>query len=58
MKFTEYKNVTLEPELGLDIDQVADEAMKNMAARGWQVVCVCPHPRQGKLLVTFGKPAE
>lgn len=56
MRFQDYKNVVIEPELGIEIDQVADELMGAMAAKGWQVVCVCPHTRPGKLLVTFGKP--
>jgi hypothetical protein len=27
-----------------------------MVGKGWQVVCVCPYTRPGKLMVTFGKP--
>jgi hypothetical protein len=57
MAFTEYKNVSIEPELGVDIEQVADELMNKMAGQGWQVVSVCPHPRPGKLIVTFGRQA-
>ncbi|HVT11733.1 MAG TPA: hypothetical protein VHE55_05665 [Fimbriimonadaceae bacterium] len=56
MTFTKYKNVVIEPELGVDIEAVADDVMTKMAAQGWQVVSVCPHVRAGKLLVTFGKP--
>ena len=55
MAFTEYKNVVIEAELGVDIETVANETMNEMAAQGWRVVCVCPHPRAGKLLVTFGR---
>jgi hypothetical protein len=58
MRFTDYKNVVIEPELGVDVDQVADEVMKKMAGQGWQVISVSPHTRPGKLLVTFGKPAD
>lgn len=56
MTFTDYKNVVIEPELGVDVERVADELMKKMAAQGWQVVSVCPYVRAGKLMVTFGKP--
>ena len=55
MGFTEYKNIVVEPELGVDVEHVADDVMNKMAAKGWQVVCVCPHTRAGKLIVTFGR---
>lgn len=55
MAFNSYKNLVIEAELGVDIEHVADEAMERLAAKGWQVVSVCPHPRAGKLLVTFGR---
>lgn len=55
MRFTEYKNIVVEPELGTDVEQVADDVMNKMAAKGWQVVSVCPYTRPGKLMVTFGK---
>ena len=55
MRFSEYKNITIEPELGVDIEARADEVMNAMAAQGWQVVCVSPHVRAGKLIVTFGR---
>lgn len=58
MQFEEYKSVTIEPELGISIEEVADEIMNKMASKGWQVVTVCPHPRAGKLLITFGKPKQ
>ena len=58
MKFTEYKNVVVEPQLGVDVEVVADEIMNKMAKQGWQVVSVCPHVRAGKLLVTFGRAGE
>jgi len=53
--FTEYKNIVVEPELGVDVEIVANESMNKMAKQGWQVVSVCPHVRAGKLLVTFGR---
>jgi hypothetical protein len=55
MAFSEYKNIVIEPELGVDLETVADETMNKMAKQGWQVVSVCPHTRAGKLLVTFGR---
>jgi hypothetical protein len=55
VKFTEYKNVVIEPELGVDVEIVANEIMNKLAAQGWQVVCVCPYVRAGKLMVTFGR---
>ena len=48
-------NIVVEPELGTDVEQVADDVMNKMAAKGWQVVSVCPYTRPGKLMVTFGK---
>ncbi len=56
MTFTQYKNIVVEPELGVDVEVVADETMNSMAKQGWQVVCLCPYVRAGKLLITFGKP--
>lgn len=55
MRFTEYKNIVIEAELGVDVEQVADETMKAMADKGWQVISVCPYTRPGKLMVTFGR---
>ena len=55
MAFAEYKNVVVEPELGVDVEVVASEVMNKLAAQGWQVICVCPYVRAGKLLVTFGR---
>ena len=55
MKFSEYKNVVVEPELGVDVEVVASETMNKLASQGWQVVCVCPYVRAGKLLITFGR---
>ena len=55
MAFTEYKNVVIEPELGVDVEIVASETMNQLAAQGWQVVAVCPYVRPGKLMVTFGR---
>lgn len=54
MTFTQYRNVVIEAELGVEIEAVADELMSKMADQGWQVVSVCPYTRPGKLLVTFG----
>jgi hypothetical protein len=55
VKFTQYKNVVVEPELGTEVEAVADAVMNEMAGKGWQVVSVCPYTRPGKLMVTFGK---
>jgi hypothetical protein len=55
VRFAEYRNIVVEPELGTDVEQVADEVMNKMAEKGWQVVCVCPYTRPGKLMVTFGR---
>ncbi len=56
MRFTEYKNAVIESELGVDVEEVANDLMREMVGKGWQVVCVCPYTRPGKLMVTFGKP--
>jgi hypothetical protein len=55
VKFTQYRNLVIEAELGTDVEQVADEVMNKLAEQGWQVVSVCPYTRPGKLMVTFGR---
>ncbi|MFI5386616.1 MAG: hypothetical protein ACHQ50_10905 [Fimbriimonadales bacterium] len=55
MAFNQYKNIVIEAELGVEVETVADETMNKMAAKGWQVIGVCPYTRPGKLLVTFGR---
>ena len=56
MAYSEYRNIVVEAELGVEVEIVANETMNKMASQGWQVISVCPYTRPGKLLVTFGKP--